>query len=220
MATNFPAGLDAYANRSAGDEIITTHINNPQDAIEALEAKVGVNGSAVVASHDYKIDALETLVGNFITTGRTLWLYENVAPTGWTTQAVTDRVLAVKGGSYGGSGGVGAGTWTQPSHTHTGPSHTHTTPNHYHRLPIGLLNEPPHYYPTFDDDYQVACTENHKWVEDEDVDADNIDVTTCYKTHTDGSGTTGASGTGATGSSATASTWRPSAAVGILVKKN
>lgn len=63
MATNFPTGLDALTN-----PISTDTLNSPShagqhtdanDAIEALQAKVGVNGSTVTTSHDYKIAELE-----------------------------------------------------------------------------------------------------------------------------------------------------------------
>jgi len=71
MATNFPTNLDSLTNPSIGN-----NLNNPphadqhanaNDAIEALEAKVGINASAVTTSHDYKIAKLETgwvLVGD------------------------------------------------------------------------------------------------------------------------------------------------------------
>lgn len=63
MATNFPTSLDTLTNPTSGDPL-----NNPShsaqhananDAIEALEAKVGVDDSAVTSSHSYKIKALE-----------------------------------------------------------------------------------------------------------------------------------------------------------------
>ncbi len=60
-----------------------------------------------------------------------LWLYLNAAEEGWAIDAtVTDRVLALKGGSqaYNVSGGTNAGTWTQPSHQLVAseiPAHDH-----------------------------------------------------------------------------------------------
>lgn len=124
MSTNFPTSLDSYSDYV--DHVTTfvaAHINNIQDAIEALEAKVGVNSSGVTSSLDYKVN-------NFFASGRKMWVYENTAPTGWSIVSVTDRVLAVKGGSnaYNVSGGNTAGTWTQPDHTLTVaeiPSHQH-----------------------------------------------------------------------------------------------
>lgn len=55
MSTNFPSSLDSFATRTAGQTIGSAHINNLQDAVAALEAKVGVNGSAVTSSLDYKV---------------------------------------------------------------------------------------------------------------------------------------------------------------------
>lgn len=60
---NFPTTLDTLSNPSAGDllENATTVLDHDQqhsnanDAIEALEAKVGANSSAVTTSHDYKL---------------------------------------------------------------------------------------------------------------------------------------------------------------------
>lgn len=59
MATNFPTSLDTLTNPLAGDP--TTNPShalqhaNANDAIEALEAKVGINGSAVTTSLDYRM---------------------------------------------------------------------------------------------------------------------------------------------------------------------
>jgi hypothetical protein len=55
-ATNFPTSLDSYSTKSAGDTIAEGHINDVQDAVEALEAKVGIDSSAVTTSHDYKFN--------------------------------------------------------------------------------------------------------------------------------------------------------------------
>lgn len=80
MATNFPTSLDALTNPASGDAL-----NNPShsaqhananDAIEALQAKVGVDSSAVATSHTYKIAQLETngvtLTGTQTLTNKTL----------------------------------------------------------------------------------------------------------------------------------------------------
>lgn len=62
MATNFPTSLDALNNPISTDSMsVVSHANqhaNANDAIEALEAKVGINGSAVTTSHDYKLSAV------------------------------------------------------------------------------------------------------------------------------------------------------------------
>ncbi len=59
MAINFPVSLDNFTNPVSTDT--TTAVDhavqhsNVNDAVEALEAKVGVNSSAVTTSHDYKL---------------------------------------------------------------------------------------------------------------------------------------------------------------------
>ena len=58
MAVNYPTSLDSFTNRSPGDTIDDSHMDDVQDAIEALEAKVGINDSAVTSSLDYKIQNL------------------------------------------------------------------------------------------------------------------------------------------------------------------
>lgn len=63
MATNFPSSLDAFTNPTSGDTL-----DNPphdqqhadvNDAVEALQAKVGVDGSAVTSSLDYRVAGVE-----------------------------------------------------------------------------------------------------------------------------------------------------------------
>lgn len=61
MSTNFPAALDALTNPLSTDGL-TGHASqhaNENDAIEALQAKVGIDGSVVATSLDYKVTALE-----------------------------------------------------------------------------------------------------------------------------------------------------------------
>jgi len=59
VATNFPTSLDALTNPTASDSLTSpSHADqhaDANDAIEALQAKVGVNGSAVTTSLDYKV---------------------------------------------------------------------------------------------------------------------------------------------------------------------
>lgn len=62
MATTFPTSIDALTNPTAGNSVATVshssqHIN-VNDAIEAIEAKVGADSSAVTTSHDYKLSAI------------------------------------------------------------------------------------------------------------------------------------------------------------------
>ena len=64
MATNFPASLDTLTNPSATDTLDSPPHDeqhaDANDAIEALQAKVGADGSAVTTSLDYKVSQLET----------------------------------------------------------------------------------------------------------------------------------------------------------------
>ena len=61
MSTNFPTSLDALTNPSstdAMDSVTVPHATQHadlNDAVEALQAKVGVDGSAVTTSLDYKV---------------------------------------------------------------------------------------------------------------------------------------------------------------------
>ena len=62
MATNFPTDLDNLSNPSSTDELAghaELH-SNINDAIEAIQTKVGVDGSSDVNSIDYKVNALES----------------------------------------------------------------------------------------------------------------------------------------------------------------
>jgi hypothetical protein len=63
MATNFPTSLDALTNPQGTDSVAAVphaaQHANANDAIEALQAKVGANNSAVTTSIDYRIRALE-----------------------------------------------------------------------------------------------------------------------------------------------------------------
>ncbi len=66
MATNFPNSLDSLTNPATTDQLNSpSHAAqhaNANDAIEQLQAKVGVNSSAVTTSHDYKIAQLEAAI--------------------------------------------------------------------------------------------------------------------------------------------------------------
>ena len=61
LATNFPSSLDNLSNPQSTDSLsghaeLHTNVN---DALEALQAKVGVNDSAVTTSLDYRVKTLE-----------------------------------------------------------------------------------------------------------------------------------------------------------------
>ncbi len=66
MSTVFPGAIDAFANPVGTDllENASAALDHDfqhasaNDAIEALEAKVGIDGSAVTTSHDYKLSGI------------------------------------------------------------------------------------------------------------------------------------------------------------------
>jgi len=128
MSTNFPTTIDSYAAKVDNTtDVMAADINNPQDAIEALEAKVGVDSSAVVTSHDY-------LFAHLIVTGTIMLFGQNAAPTGWTRKADWQDNAMI---CYASAGNIGSGGSVNPqsTHTHTGPSHQHTGPSHTHSIP-------------------------------------------------------------------------------------
>jgi hypothetical protein len=56
----FPAAIDVIADKVDGvDYPMADDINGVYDAVEKLEAKMGVDSSLVPTSHDYKIAKLE-----------------------------------------------------------------------------------------------------------------------------------------------------------------
>ena len=63
MATNFPTSLDSFTDPTSGQAMNSpSHAANhtsANDAIAALETKVGVNSSAVSTTLDYKVAALQ-----------------------------------------------------------------------------------------------------------------------------------------------------------------
>ena len=84
--TNYPTTLDDATSlpvEAASTALSVNHVTahqNVQDAIEAIEAKVGVDSSAVTTSHDYKLSAV---------TGS-----DKALKSGTSTQSVTGLTLA------------------------------------------------------------------------------------------------------------------------------
>ena len=86
MAINYPTSLDSLSNPVSTDQVAnadpllvhSTQHRNANDAIEALEAKVGVNSSAVNSTHDYKLsgvtgsDKAASVAGTETLTNKTL----------------------------------------------------------------------------------------------------------------------------------------------------
>ena len=112
MATGFPTSLDALTNPTSGQALNSpshsSQHTNSNDAIEALQAKVGVTNSAVTTSLDYKM-RINNPVGEI-----TLW-GTSTAPTGWliadgstVSRSTYSALFAVLGTTYG----VGDGSST------------------------------------------------------------------------------------------------------------
>ena len=65
MSSSDPAGLDAFANPTSANTLANSTPSHSQqhanlnDAVESLEAKVGIDGSADPDSLDYRVAALE-----------------------------------------------------------------------------------------------------------------------------------------------------------------
>ena len=56
MAINFPTSLDNFTNHTDGTTVLTAALlNEIREATNALEAKVGIDDSAVTTSHDYML---------------------------------------------------------------------------------------------------------------------------------------------------------------------
>jgi len=193
MAISYPTSLDSFTDKQDGvDYPQAIDINDVQDAIEALETKLGVDNSGDTSSIDYKVN-------NFFVSGRKLWLYEDTAPTGWTTVSVTDAVLAVKGGTnaYNVNGGNTAGTWTQPNHTLT----VNEIPVHRHTL-----------------QGSGGATTAYSATDCYGVMGGNAGPGTKYDTT--GHGETSLGDTGGGQAHNHGDTWRPYATVGIIVEKS
>ena len=67
MASNFPSSLDSFTNPSSSDAMDSVSVphatqhSDLNDAVEALQAKVGADSSAVTSSLDYKVAQLEAI---------------------------------------------------------------------------------------------------------------------------------------------------------------
>jgi microcystin-dependent protein len=117
MATNFPGNLDSYENPVGSDDLASgaggvSHAgmhSNLHDAMEAVQAKVGVNNSTVTSSLDYRVGLTErgAPVG-------AISMFAGVsAPTGWLLcngQQVSYATYPLLGAVFGVSGG----TWNLP----------------------------------------------------------------------------------------------------------
>lgn len=187
MASDFPTNLDNFTNNVDNvDNVIAQDVNDLNDSVEALEAKVGVDDSAVSTSIDYIIKNKIWPVGSVFlsvvsTNPNTLMGF------GTWTQIAGGKVLVGQtdaDADFNVAEETGGAKTANLAHTHTGPSHTHTGPSHTH---------------TFAD--TTSSPSDLKDLED----GSSGSAPTNAHTHTV-SGTTGAGGTGATGAGGTGAT--------------
>lgn len=97
MATNFPASLDTLTNPTpttsmSGSLSHAGQHSDLNDAVEALEAKVGADSSAVSSSHDYKIAQLEAR-----TSGKILQVVSTTKTDTFTASVAAGGDVAVTG---------------------------------------------------------------------------------------------------------------------------
>ena len=145
-----------------------------------------------------------------------IWQYRNDATPGWVIDnSVTDKVLAVKGGSaaYDVNGGTTGGSYVL-NHTHTVSNHTHTGATHKHLTPFsatfggsikGMYPAPEGSSDSGEISYKYSATGGTSY----------DSVISRYYTYNATPGTVGSSGAGST-SIGGSTTFRPAAAVGTL----
>lgn len=76
MASNYPTSIDDFTNPTTTSKMdVISHSgqhSDINDAVEALQAKVGIDSSAVTTSHDYKIGSIISTVGIIKSDGTTV----------------------------------------------------------------------------------------------------------------------------------------------------
>jgi hypothetical protein len=115
MATNFPASLDTLTNPTSSDSLNSPSHSaqhaNVNDAVEALQVKVGIDSSADTSSHDYLIGDLLSRIATLEAAGSPIVKVAAFTSSGtWTVPAGVTYAIAHMvggGGGTGGSSGVG-----------------------------------------------------------------------------------------------------------------
>ena len=221
---------DAIAEVDTNTDALTVTVSGFQASIDANTTAVALamtktqnlNDVSDKALSRTNLDVYSKSESNALAIEATtkMYFYQVSAPTGWTIDnTITDKVIAVKGGSdaYNVAGGSVAGTWTQPTHTHDS-----TVPLHNH-----MWNQA----------YSGGTTEDHSFNSDglyppntaytgavrNDISFGiSLTVPTNTETrlntdeYTDNEAAQILTSTG----SGTVNTWRPSAAVGIICTKD
>lgn len=105
MPTNFPGSLDNFTNPTPADNLNTPAVlhsdqhANENDAIEAIEAWVGISGTSATASHEYRIRFLENTPLGVSPFGVMGWDEGIPLGTGTTLNFVGENVEATISGS-------------------------------------------------------------------------------------------------------------------------
>ena len=100
MATNYPGSLDSYSTKAASDTIAEGHINDPQDAIEAIEAKVGTGASTATDNTVLRGTGAGTTAFGQVDSGdvsAVLGAWVNKSASYGAQQAATDGFVCVSG---------------------------------------------------------------------------------------------------------------------------
>ena len=147
MAVNYPETLDSFINPDSNSSVANpSHAqqhSDANDAIEALQQKVGVDGSTVTTSLDYRVSALESnpideesiqqIVGDLFTTG----IHNNIAVV---YDDDNDRINLT--GTYGDEEAIDAIATALTAGTGITKTYTETPPNY-----IGEYDNGADYFP-------------------------------------------------------------------------
>ena len=147
-----------FVDRLPGTRVEENWLNATQEEICGFIEGAGLTlKTAITETRDQLNAALRTVFAPMVA-GTKMWFYQDVAPAGWTLDAVPgDELLAVKGGAqaYNAAGGTVAGTWTVAGLTKDAHTHAFTQPNNHTALALNnhtalaLNNESSHLHQWF-----------------------------------------------------------------------
>jgi len=120
MSTDFPGAIDSYDALTDNDsDVLAQHPNNRGDALEAIEAKMGIDSSAVVTSIDYLLKSASS-----VDPGHQHNIADSdISGNNWKTMytngsgVITELALGTSGKVLQANGVSSAPTWETPSAT-------------------------------------------------------------------------------------------------------
>lgn len=152
MSTNFPTSLDSYSTKVDGSDYPqAAHVNNLQDAVVALETKVGIDSSAVSTTLDYLIKNTSGGHRHDGTTSRRVL----VTDLGLSTLTANQYVRVNSGGTA-----LEGSSLTIPSGDLVGTSATQTLTNKTITQPTLTLKQGTSVTPTAEGDIQWDTDDN------------------------------------------------------------